>query len=195
MEENFKEDLRVIRTRKLLCNALFELLEVMPYEKISVTDICNKALVHRATFYNHFEDKEQLLEYAIDEIKEQLFSATIEKEKFSTTKEMYMTLISAVIDFVEIYKSKILLILNKNSFEKATGILLTTIKRSLRYLTSKNEYKENYTLPKSVIIDFMAGGVTNMGLCWIQSTNPCSKAELMSYFDVILNDKIYLAKN
>ena len=60
MQEELKEDLRVVRTRKLLCKALFELLEEVPFDKISVTDICDKAMVHRATFYNHFESKEHL---------------------------------------------------------------------------------------------------------------------------------------
>ena len=62
MKEEYKEDLRIVRTRKLLSTALFDLLESTPYEKISVMDICEKAMVHRATFYNHFEDKEHLLE-------------------------------------------------------------------------------------------------------------------------------------
>lgn len=66
MKEEFKEDLRIVRTRKLLSRALFELLETTPYEKISVLDICERAMVHRATFYNHFEDKDHLLEYTID---------------------------------------------------------------------------------------------------------------------------------
>lgn len=190
--DDYKEDLRITRTRKLLSNALFELLETMPFEKISVIDICNKAMVHRATFYNHFENKEELLEYAIDEIKEYLFSASIENEKFASTKDMYMTLISKVIDFVTENKSKMLCILNSNGLNNATNLMLTTIKRSLRYLTSKNEYKEEFSIPRNILIDFFTGGITNIGLNWLQASNPCSKQELLAYFDVLLNEKIYL---
>lgn len=190
--DDFKEDLRITRTRKLLSNALFELLETTSFEKISVIDICDKALVHRATFYNHFENKEQLLEYAIDEIKEYLFSVSVENEKFASTKEMYMTLISKVIDFVEENKAKMLCILHSNGVDKATDLMLTTIKRSLRYLTSKNEYKENYSLPRNILIDFFTGGITNIGLNWLQASNPCSKQELLNYFDILLNEKVYL---
>ncbi|HBP43531.1 MAG TPA: hypothetical protein DD621_02470 [Clostridiales bacterium] len=187
-----KEDLRVVRTRLLLSKALYELLETTPFEKISVMDICNKAMVHRATFYNHFYDKEDLLEFSIDQVKESLFKATIEKEKYNSPKEMYMSLISAVIDFVDANKKQFLIMLNINNYNSVTGLLLTTIKRSLRYLTSKNEYKENYTLPVNVIIDFISGGATNLGLNWLRSSNPCSKEELLSYFDILLNDKIYI---
>lgn len=192
--EEYKEDLRIVRTRALLCKALMELLEEMPFEKITVQDICNKALVHRATFYNHFEDKEHLLEYMIDEIKEELFNATVKNEHYSTPKEMYMSLISNAIDYVEKNRQKLLVITNINSLEKIIGLLLTTLKRSLRYLTSKNEYKVKFAIPTDVLLDFLSGGITNMGLSWLQSSNPCSKAELLDYFDILLNEKVYLNK-
>lgn len=190
--DDYKEDLRIVRTRVLLSKALFELLETTPFEKISVMDICEKAMVHRATFYNHFTDKEDLLEYSIDEIKESLFNRTIKNETYNTSKEMYMSLISKVIDFVDENRKQFLLILNINSFEKITGLLLTTIKRSIRYLTSKNQYKETYTLPTNVVIDFLSGGITNLGLNWLQASNPCSKEELLGYFDILLNEKVYI---
>ena len=190
--DDYKEDLSVIRTRTLLCKSLFALLEKMPFEKITVMDICHEAMVHRATFYNHFEDKEHLLEYAIDEIKEDLFNATIGGEKFASPKEMYLSLISRVTDFIDEYRDKLLLIIKNNNYEQVFGLILTTVRRSIRYLTSKNEYKMQYKLPASVMIDFLSGGITSMGLSWLQSTSPCSKEELIHYFDLLLNDKIYV---
>ena len=187
-----KEDLRIVRTRKLLSTALFDLLESTPYEKISVMDICKKAMVHRATFYNHFEDKEHLLEYTIDSIKEELFTATIEKENYSSPKEMYMTLIASVLDFVTEHKDKLSLILKQNSSEKANELMLTTIKRSIQYLTSKNQYKAEYSVPINVLTDFLAGGITNLGLNWLQSSKPSPKEELLQYFNILLDDKLYL---
>ena len=192
MKEEYKEDLRIVRTRKLLSTALFDLLESTPYEKISVMDICKKAMVHRATFYNHFEDKEHLLEYTIDSIKEELFTATIEKENYSFPKEMYMTLIASVLDFVTEHKDKLSLILKQNSSEKANELILTTIKRSIQYLTSKNQYKAEYSVPINVLTDFLAGGITNLGLNWLQSSKPYTKEELLQYFNILLNDNVYL---
>lgn len=192
MKEEYKENLRIVRTRKLLSTALFDLLESTPYEKISVMDICKKAMVHRATFYNHFEDKEHLLEYTIDSIKEELFTATIEKENYSSPKEMYMTLIASVLDFVTEHKDKLSLILKQNSSEKANELMLTTIKRSIQYLTSKNQYKAEYSVPINVLTDFLAGGITNLGLNWLQSSKPYTKEELLQYFNILLDDKVYL---
>lgn len=200
MKENeedlsYREDLRVIRTRKLLSNALIELMEKVPFEKINVKDICEKAMIHRATFYNHFNNKEDLLEYAIDELKEELYLATIKEENFKSEKEMYMSLISNVIDFVQDNKSKILLMLKQNSYDKSISLMLITIKRSIRYLISKNKYHDDYKVPKNIMIDFFTGGLTNIGINWLLSSNPSSKEELLNYFDILLNEEVFFNKN
>ena len=69
-----KEDLRVIRTRKLLSSTLLEMMEEESIEKISVIDLCTKAMVNRATFYAHFEDKYHLLSYALEELKDKVYA-------------------------------------------------------------------------------------------------------------------------
>jgi AcrR family transcriptional regulator len=58
-------DLRVRRTHKLLWEALMAELSERDFEEITVTDICERAMVHRTTFYKHYEDKYELLERGI----------------------------------------------------------------------------------------------------------------------------------
>lgn len=57
------EKLATRRTYKLLKSGLFHLLMEMPFEKISLTEICTRSLVPRSTFYRYFEDKHDLLYY------------------------------------------------------------------------------------------------------------------------------------
>ncbi len=61
-------DLRVRRTHKLLWEALMALLAEQEFEAISVTEICERAMVHRTTFYKHYEDKYHLLLKGMREI-------------------------------------------------------------------------------------------------------------------------------
>ncbi len=190
--KRYKEDLRVVRTRKLLSTALFNLLEITPYEKISVMDICKKAMVHRATFYNHFEDKEHLLEYTLDEIKENLYEAVTTNETYTCAKDMYMALIAKVIDFVDDNRKQLLLIVTNNSLEKVSTSLIIATKKSLTYLIGNSKCSAEFTLPTNVIIDFLSGGIANLGLNWIKSENPCSKQDLLKYFSILLNEKVYL---
>lgn len=53
------------KTKKYLSDALLEILKTKSFDKIKVTEICDKALVHKTTFYNHFEDKYELLNYTL----------------------------------------------------------------------------------------------------------------------------------
>jgi AcrR family transcriptional regulator len=58
-------DPRVKRTRKLVLDAFFSLLNERGFESITVADIAERATVNRVTIYAHFEDKYALLEHAI----------------------------------------------------------------------------------------------------------------------------------
>lgn len=62
------EDLRRIKTREALYTALSSLLGNHYFEKITVTDICEQALVSRATFYTYFLDKYDMLKYWLTDL-------------------------------------------------------------------------------------------------------------------------------
>jgi AcrR family transcriptional regulator len=53
-------DPRVRRTRKLLQDALLELLAEKSFDAITVQDIAERSTINRATFYAHFVDKYEL---------------------------------------------------------------------------------------------------------------------------------------
>lgn len=79
-------DPRVWRTRQLLQQALKELAAEKGFQSITVQDITQRAGINRSTFYAHFQDKYELLEYAIRED----FRATMRQKlpdpfSFSTT--------------------------------------------------------------------------------------------------------------
>ncbi len=61
MDNDKKESRRVRMTKRLIQNALLELLEERPLGKITVTDICRVADVNRSTFYANYVDVRQLL--------------------------------------------------------------------------------------------------------------------------------------
>lgn len=48
--ETKREDIRLQRTYSLLLEALTDLLAEKPFDEIRVTDICERAKVHRSTF-------------------------------------------------------------------------------------------------------------------------------------------------
>jgi AcrR family transcriptional regulator len=62
-----KVDPRVKRTRKLIMQALRDLMQERSFGELSVLDIAQRATINRATFYAHFEDKYHLAESMIRE--------------------------------------------------------------------------------------------------------------------------------
>ncbi len=54
-------DRRVDRTKRLLQEALLELVHERSYDRITVQDILDRADVGRSTFYAHFRNKDELL--------------------------------------------------------------------------------------------------------------------------------------
>ncbi len=60
-----KEKISTRRTYLLLSQALFSLLEETPFEKITLTQLCDASMVPRSTFYRYFEDKYDLLCYCL----------------------------------------------------------------------------------------------------------------------------------
>lgn len=71
-QERESTDRRVRRTRRLIRQALVELILSKGYEAVTVTDIINRADVGRSTFYAHFTDKQEVLFSSLDELSELL---------------------------------------------------------------------------------------------------------------------------
>ena len=74
-EENSGSDMenrRVKMTKKLLKDAILELLEERNLDRITVTDICAAADVNRSTFYAHYEDIHGLLREIEDDMLERM---------------------------------------------------------------------------------------------------------------------------
>lgn len=62
-------DARVRYTRMIIEQSFLELLKEKPVAKVTVTELCEKAQINRATFYKHYMDVPDLLE----RIEEDLF--------------------------------------------------------------------------------------------------------------------------
>src|SRR5215208_5465120 len=60
-------DPRVKRTRELIVRAFGELVKEKGHRGLTVQEIAERATVNRATFYDHFRDQYELLDYFISE--------------------------------------------------------------------------------------------------------------------------------
>jgi len=64
-------DMRVVKTKKNIGEALIRLLKQKPFEKITVSEICREGMTSRITFYTYYQDKYALIdEMFVEYIKE-----------------------------------------------------------------------------------------------------------------------------
>jgi len=62
-------DRRVARTRELLLDALFTLMSERGYERLTTQNLIDRAGVGRATFYAHFQNKDELLAASVGRLR------------------------------------------------------------------------------------------------------------------------------
>ena len=83
-------DRRVKYTKKIIKECFFELLNEKEINKITVSELCTKADINRATFYRYYIDIYDLLEKIQDDFINELKLISSEKDYtvFSFSKEM-----------------------------------------------------------------------------------------------------------
>lgn len=72
-----KVDLRILRTRRLLVQAMTELLEEKGLQAVTISDIAERAMINRATFYAHFADKYDLFAYIVRDFFQGVLQAEV----------------------------------------------------------------------------------------------------------------------
>jgi|SRR5690625_2308562 len=63
-----KEDLRVMKTKRKLQEALLELLREKPLEEVNISELCRRAKINRGTFYLHYDGVHDLFRLYVEEI-------------------------------------------------------------------------------------------------------------------------------
>ena len=126
-----REDLRQRRTRKLLADALLSLLEERPLSEISVVDICQRAMVHRTTFYAHFDDKLALLRYAVDELQKYFEPVDPSLDPRTGPREYFMVLFHNALSFLKSHRGMFLTVQGAAEFYVLDEIITDALKRKL----------------------------------------------------------------
>lgn len=84
-----EQDLRVIKTKNNLKNALIILLKEKPLEKITVTELCNASGITRKTFYLHYESISKLFEEKIEQLLVDLESSLLATSRYRQKTDRY----------------------------------------------------------------------------------------------------------
>lgn len=157
-------------TRHYIVQALFKLMNERVYDKITVTDIAEKAGVGRATFYRYFKRKEDIIEfYFSHNTKEFMF----EQRYYPRCKADYIMVAREV--FLKFQK-------NMNCFK-----LIRRARLEYLYLDFLNKkmtemFKKEYPDKNAYQPYLFAGMIFNVSVAWLDDGCKGSADEIAEFF-------------
>jgi AcrR family transcriptional regulator len=184
-----KPDRRVIKTRKLMEDALVDLIMEKGYDKVSVQDIIDRANVGRSTFYAHYQDKDDLLLRGVTEIG---YGDTLEEAVEWEIKHISRDETSGNISFAQMFMHikenerlhKALFSHHKENIvvAKGTNYLYAILKAQLMRLVKKGHEPK---IPIPLLAHYLTGGLMSLIKWWLENDTTYSPEEMDVLFQKI----------
>lgn len=185
-EPNKTLDLRIRRTHKLLFDALMSLLTEKAFEDIRISDICDKAMIHRTTFYKHFEDKYQLLDFLLGQIVMDFNEKSRHFTPDINSREYYINLIKLL--FEHMHENKKLYSIGLLNNASTTKILQRAVIECLKSSLESNIANGiKLAVPTPIIAEFYSAAIVNVARWWLENNMPISIDDMVSYGDMLVS--------
>jgi AcrR family transcriptional regulator len=174
------KDRRVERTRALLQRALLELIQEKGYDAVTVQDITEHANVGRATFYLHYQSKDDLFfsghKHGIERAQFHIFNKEelLAKEPPERLVDVFRYAKDNPLTYYIIGRSKDATIIMRNMKHLLAGNLETSLREAFPGQSS--------TIPIPVLTHYVTGSFMSLIMWWIESRAPQSPEEMAAIF-------------
>ena len=150
-----------LTTKKAIAYTFKDLLKEKPFNKITVNDISNQCNINRQTFYYHFQDIPDLVEWiCIDDVDHLIKK----KEEYETWEDKFLIVFKIMLEekiFVEnIYHSVSREVLRTNLYRLVYPIIYDEISRMAKSLNEED---------KVFITNFYKYSFVSIVLNWIEN--------------------------
>jgi AcrR family transcriptional regulator len=162
LREDGKSKKRSDQTRQGIFDALLSLLDEMPYEKINISAITEKAGVARQSFYRNYKTKDDVVREYLSELFERVKCSVCEPFERERIQEIYSSLLTALCShknkLVKLVDSKLELLILEPMEKLSTFIVEKFYAGDGRRLRREEKY----------IVRYHSGGVMNIILGWLK---------------------------
>ncbi|MGX7049162.1 TetR/AcrR family transcriptional regulator [Pseudolactococcus piscium] len=170
-----KIDLRVKRTNKLITQAFIKLLGSKTFDKITINDISDEAMINRATFYSHFKDKFDLFENIIDkflgDFADVLDTENLVEENAINVKKIEGAL-TKFYDFVNENPDLAKIFITHSNKEILSKRLLTILsERYSEIFDSLDVRNEDLKIPTDFVVSYITSIFIGTVNWWIEQKN------------------------
>jgi AcrR family transcriptional regulator len=179
-----RRDRRVERTQQLIRAALVSLIREKGFEGLTVQEIIDRANVGRATFYAHFDNKDDLLASGFEDLRVSLKARqqealsrgrTVEDRVFGFSREVF--------DHTNQYRDVFRAMVGKRSgaaVERLLHKLVVDLVREDVKVTMA--LKGAGAVPAEALVQFVAGALFGVLMWWVEGKMRVSVAEVDTLF-------------
>lgn len=163
-----QKDERIVKTTKALKKALLKLMSVKPIQEISITELVSEANVTRATFYKHYQYKEELLDEIMRDMIRDFNEAchqSFQDSEYAYVKQkrsMSMNMFNHIFENADMYK----LITTSGYSFKFFKYLTVSIKGLL--LSDMDFQDANNDIDRDLLFSSIAFSVIGIIIEWIK---------------------------
>jgi AcrR family transcriptional regulator len=178
------KDRRVERTQQLIRGALRSLIEEKGFEALTVQQIIDRANVGRATFYAHFDNKEDLLASGFEDLRASLKArqrnalsrgGSVEERVFAFSQEMF----AHANEYRDVFRAMV---------GQQSGATVQRLLHKLLVYLVRDDVKGtvaragNSAVPTEALVRFIAGALFGLLMWWLDGNMRLSVAEVNALF-------------
>lgn len=166
-----RTDRRVLRTRRLLREALVNLILERGWDAVTVLDVCHEADVGRSTFYAHFGDKEDLLVSGFDDLHQTMRTIRGVPGEFAFVEP----LIAHARENLKLFRA----VVGKRSGQAVQRRFREVVMRLVESELGRSRLAE---AKRSALARYIAGGFVELLTAWLDRAMPFEPAALAATF-------------
>lgn len=185
MEEK-KLDLRIQKTYLALTRSLLEMMCEMPFDKIRVVDLCDRAMIRKSTFYKHFADKYELLIFCVRQRRDEALAKVTDTDPI----HFYNHFLDAVFAFIHENEAFFQNAVDSSSFPVVIQALSEELIPGIRqYLVCEQKKGNKLPMTPENLAPFFVGGIMETIRSWYLGGSKTSeesvRAEILALVDAI----------
>lgn len=172
------------RTQQLLREALISLIQEKGFEALTVQDIIDRANVGRATFYAHFDNKEDLLVSGLDRLLESLKERQRESlARGGSVEERVFAFSHEVFAHADEHRGLFQAMVGKESGAVVERVwrkmLLDLVRHDVMAVVPQGK---DYSVPTEALVHFLAGALSGLQTWWFDGKKRLSAEEVNALF-------------
>lgn len=178
-----KMDVREVRTRKMLLDAFNELNREKSIDDMTVSELCERSTVRRATFYRHFEDKYAFYEYYLSTLTERFLRETPSQTDDMDLRTYTSTMHRMLIDFLQQNGKEAKRDIGRTALAGTLDMVMREIAVGIvRHIDAEAaERGLELKAPSEFLGMLYAGGMVHTLRWWINEDAPISAEDLERY--------------